>query len=163
MSSTIGPIVTKTLANQFLSTFVYGIFNNLDNTSSSIPARAAFQRDVLVGNNLFLAVDASGAFLDSTSNIQYALNKQIVNFPVTSLQFIKNFKSDVQQQIIEDLSNNIINNGGSSTGNFTEIDFTSRINNISVNLFDKIQYLSNTTTSNVQTAAIRIFLHNKIK
>ena len=92
---------------------------------------------------------ASGAFLDSTSNIQYTLNKQIVNFPVTSLQFIENFKSDVQQQIT-DLSNNIINNGGSSAGNFTEVDFTSRINNISVNLFDKIQYLSN-TTSNVQT------------
>jgi len=152
MSSTIGPIVTKTLANQFRSTFVYGTFNNLDNSSSSIPARAAFQRDVLVGTNLFLgngAVDASGAFLDSSSNIQFTLNKEIVSIPATSLKYLKNVTSDIQQQIL-DLSNNINNDGGSSTGNFTEIDFTNRINNISVNLFDKIQYLSN-TTSNVQT------------
>jgi len=113
MSSTVGPIITKTLANQFRSTFVYGTFNNLDNSSSSIPARAAFQRDVFVGNNLFLgnaAVDASGAFLDSSSNIQFTLDKQIVNFPVTSLRFIKKLTSDVQQQLI-DLSNNIVSNG----------------------------------------------------
>ena len=153
MASTIeGPGKTIVPANQFRSTFVYGNFANFDNSSSSIPARAFFQRDIGVGGNLFLGdgkTDASGAFLDSSSNIQFFLNKEIVNFPVTSLRFIKNLTSDVQQQI-NDLSNNIVNNGGQSTGSFTEIDFTSRINNISVNLFDKIQYLSN-TTSNVQT------------
>ena len=117
MSST----VTGTLANKFRSTFVYGVLNNLDNTSSNIQARAAFSRDVLVGNNLFLgnmAVDESDKFLDSTSNIQYTLNKEIVNFPVTSLRFLKNVTSDVQQQII-DLSNNITNNGGQSSNTVT--------------------------------------------
>jgi hypothetical protein len=104
MSSTVNPPVTKTLANQFRSTFVYGTFNNLDNSSSSIPARAAFQRDVLVGTNLFLengAVDASGAFLDSTANIQFTLNKEIVSIPATSLKYLKNVTSDIQQQIID--------------------------------------------------------------
>ena len=103
---------SKFLANQFRSTFVYGTFNNLDNSSNSIPARAAFQRDVLVGNNLFLgnaALDASDAFLDSTSNIQFTLDKAIVSIPATCLRFIKNVTSDIQQQII-DLSNNIVNN-----------------------------------------------------
>ncbi len=98
MSSTLGPPVTKTLANQFRSTFVYGTLNNLDNTSSSIPARAAFQRDVLVGNNLVLgnaALDASGAFLESTSNIQFTLDKAIVSVPATCLNYIKNVTSDV--------------------------------------------------------------------
>ena len=37
---------SKTLANQFRSTYVYGTFNNMDNTSNNIQARAAFQRDV---------------------------------------------------------------------------------------------------------------------
>ena len=117
MSSTLGPPITRTLANQFRSTFVYGTFNNLDNTSSSIiPARAAFQRDVLVGNNLFLGKgeqDASGNFIDSTSNIQFTLDKAIVSIAVTSLNYIiKHLTSDVQQQI-QDLSNNI-NNGEQS-------------------------------------------------
>ena len=61
-------------ANQFRSTFVYGNFANFDNSSSSIPARAFFQRDIGVGGNLFLGdgkTDASGAFLDSSSNIQF--------------------------------------------------------------------------------------------
>ena len=73
MSSTLGPPVTKTLANQFRSTYVYGTFNNLDNTSSSIQARAAFQRDVYIGNNLFLGKlekNDAGEFIDSTANIQ---------------------------------------------------------------------------------------------
>ena len=99
MTSTIGPIVNKTLANQFRSTFVYGTLNNLlDNTSSSIPARAAFQRDVLVGNNLFLGKgeqDASGNFIDSTSNIQFTLDKAIVSIPVTSLNYINNLLNSI--------------------------------------------------------------------
>ena len=125
---------SKTLANQFRSTFVYGTLNNLDNSSNSIPARAAFQRDVFVGNNLFLgngAVDAAGEFLDSTSNIQFTLNKEIVNFPVTSLRFIKNLTSDVQQQII-DLSNNITNNGGAQSSTFTDLTVSGFINGIKV-------------------------------
>ena len=98
MSSTPGP----PLSNKFRSTMIFGTFSNLDNTSTNTQARAAFSRDVFVGGNLFLgngAVDASGAFLDSTANIQYTLNKEIVNFPVTSLRFLKNVTSDIQQQI----------------------------------------------------------------
>ncbi len=136
-------MTSKTLANQFRSTFVYGTLNNLDNSSNSIPARAAFQRDVFVGGNLFLGnagVDASGAFLDSTSNLQYTLNKEIVNFPVTSLRFIKNLTSDIQQQII-DLSNNITNNGGTQSSTFTDLSVNGLLNGL------KIKDYGNGTTS----------------
>ena len=133
-SSTLEPpvTITGTQANKFRSTFVYGVFNNLDNTSTKTQARAAFSRDVLVGGNLFLGnmtVDASDKFLDSTSNIQYTFNKEIVNFPVTLLRFIKNITSDVQQQII-DLSNNITNNGQSST--FTNLTVSGSINGLKI-------------------------------
>ena len=110
----VNPTIRTTPANQFRSTFIYGVLNVMDNSTTKTQARAAFQRDVLVGSNLFLrngAVDEEDNFLDSTANIQYTLNKLIVNFPVTSLQYIKSLTSDVQQQII-DLSNNITNTGG---------------------------------------------------
>ena len=125
-------MTSKTLANQFRSTYVYGTLNNLDNISSSIQARAAFQRDVLVGNNLFLgnaAVDEAGSFLDSTSNIQFTLDKEIVNFPVTSLRFIKNLTSDVQQQII-DLSNNI--NNGEQSLSFNDLTISGTLNGLKI-------------------------------
>ena len=171
------PSTKITPANQFRSTFIYGVLNVMDNSTTGTQARAAFQRDVLIGNNLFLgtgAQDASGHFLDSTANIQYTFNKEIVNFPVTSLRYIRGLTGDVQQQII-DLSNNITNNGGQSSnivsGHFTNTDssdmsanaFFQRdvtvagnltvdgsINYISATTFDKISYLS-TVSSDVQT------------
>jgi hypothetical protein len=59
------------------------------------------------------------------------LNKEIVNFPVTSLRFIKNLTSDVQQQI-NDLSNNITNNGGAQSSTFTDLSVSGFINGIKV-------------------------------
>ena len=87
-------------ANQFRSTFIYGNLNVMENSYSQIPARAAFGRDVFIGENLFLGKaeqDASRNFLDSSSNFLFTLNKEIVSVPVTSLQYIKNVTSDVQQ------------------------------------------------------------------
>ena len=54
MSSDLVQGGPKTLANQFRSTCIYGVLNAMDNSYSQIPARAAFGRDVLVGENLFL-------------------------------------------------------------------------------------------------------------
>jgi microcystin-dependent protein len=132
---------SKTLANQFRSTYVYGTFNNMDNASNNIQARAAFQRDVLIGTNLFLGKgekDDSGDFLDSTANIQFTLNKQIVSFPVTTLQFIKNVTSDVQQQI-QDLSNNI--NNGEQSLSFNDLTISGTLNGL------KIKDYGNSNTS----------------
>ena len=111
-----------------MSTYVYVTLNNLDNSSSSIQARAAFQWDVFVGGNLFLGnseVDEAGAFLDSTSNIQFTLNKAIVSIPATCLNYIKNVTSDVQQQII-DLSNNI--NIGEQSLSFNDLTISGTLN-----------------------------------
>ena len=131
-------------ANQFRSTFIYGNLNVMDNSYSQIPARAAFGRDVFIGENLFLGKaeqDASRNFLDSSSNFLFTLNKEIVSVPVTSLQYIKNVTSDVQQQII-DLSNNITNNGGSEqSSTFTDLTVSGNINGL------KIKQYANENTS----------------
>ena len=81
MTSTLGPPKTVVNANQLRSTNVYGNFYVMDNSSSSIPARAGFGRDVYINGNLFLgngAVDASGYFLNSSSNIEFPFNKTLV-------------------------------------------------------------------------------------
>ena len=143
MTSTIeGPGKTSVSANQLRSTFVYGNFANFDNSSSSIPARAFFQRDIGVGGNLFLGdgkTDASGAFLDSSSNIQFTLNKEIVSIPATRLKYLKNVTSDIQQQI-QDLSNNINNDNGEQS-TFTDLTVNGFINGL------KIKSYANENTS----------------
>ena len=150
MTSTVGPPKTVVNANQFRSTNIYGTLNVMDNSSNSIPARAAFGRDVYVGGNLFLtsgALDSSGAFLDSSSNFEFTLNKSMVSVPVTSLNYIKNVTSDIQTQL-NTLSSK--SPGGSSStgldvsGNLT---FTGSINTISSSTFS---YLSS-VTSPIQT------------
>ena len=121
---------SKTLANQFRTTYVYGTFNNMDNTSNNIQARAAFQRDVHIGTNLFLGKgekDDSGDFLDSTANIQFTLNKEIVSIPATSLKYLKNVTSDIQQQI-----NNINNDGGGQSSTFTDITVNGNLNGLKI-------------------------------
>ena len=143
---------SKTLANQFRSTYVYGTFNNMDNTSNNIQARAAFQRDVHIGTNLFLGKgekDDSGDFLDSTANIQFTLNKEIVSIPATSLKYLKNVTSDIQQQI-----NNINNDEQSST--FTDITVTGNLNGL------KIKDYGNSNTS-FSTGNTLIFGNNNTR
>jgi len=145
MTSTVGPPKTVVNANQLRSTYVYGNFNVMDNSSSSIPARAGFGRDVYIGGNLFLgngAVDASGYLLNSSSNIEFPFNKTMVAVPVTCLNYIRNLTSDVQQQILD-----ISGSASAKSKSFIDISFTGSINSIGKGTLDYIK----TLTSDVQT------------
>ena len=145
MTSTLGPPKTVVNANQLRSTNVYGNFYVMDNSSSSIPARAGFGRDVYINGNLFLgngAVDASGYFLNSSSNIEFPFNKTLVAVPVTCLNYIRNLTSDVQQQILD-----ISGNASATSKSFIDISFTGSINSIGKGTLDYIK----TLTSDVQT------------
>ena len=120
MSTTIGPETSTQNYNKLRSTFVYGNLANLDTSTKSILAAAAFQRNVTIGGNLILGtetIDPSGNAIDSSSNIQFTLNKTLYNIPLKTLSYISNLSSDCQQQI-----NNIVSNSGiiSNVGYLTQ-------------------------------------------
>ena len=109
MTTIIGSGTTVQTANKMKSTYVYGNFANFDK-SDGTPAYAAFQRNVLVAGNLLLGtetLDPSGNAIDSSSNIQFTLNKILYNIPLKTLSYISNLSSDCQQQI-----NNLTTNSG---------------------------------------------------
>jgi len=102
MSTTVGPGTSVQTFNKLRSTWVYGNLVNLDTSTKSILAGAAFQRNVTIGENLILGtetIDPSGNVIDSSSNIQFTLNKIIYNIPLKTLSYISNLTSDCQQQI----------------------------------------------------------------
>ncbi len=166
MTSTVGPPKTVVNANQFRSTNVYGSFNVMDNSSNSIQARAAFGRDVYIGGNLYLAngaVDASGAFLDSTSNIEFTLNKAMVAVPVTSLNYIKNCTSDIQTQL-NTLSSKSTGSSSSTgldvSGNIT---FTGSINSVGKGTLDYIKNVTSDIQAQINSSNTNITnINNKI-
>ena len=164
MTSTVGPPKTTVNANQFRSTNVYGSFNVMDNSSNSIQARAAFGRDVYIGGNLFLtsgALDSSGAFLDSSSNFEFTLNKSIVSVPVTSLNYIKNVTSDIQTQL-NTLSSKSTG-GSSSSSSFSDLTFTGSINTIGKGTLDFIKNVTSDIQSQINSSNSNITnINNKI-
>ena len=112
MSTTVGQGTSVQTFNKLRSTWVYGNLVNLDTSTKSILAGAAFQRNVTIGENLILGtetIDPSGNVIDSSSNIQFTLNKILYNIPLKTLSYISNLTSDCQQQI------NNISSSGSST------------------------------------------------
>jgi hypothetical protein len=102
MSTTVGQGTSTQTFNKLRSTWVYGNLVNLDTSTKSILAGAAFQRNVTIGENLILGtetIDPSGNAIDSSSNIQFTLNKILYNIPLKTLSYISNLTSDCQQQI----------------------------------------------------------------
>ena len=158
-----GQETSSQTANKLRSTFVYGNFGNFDTSTGSILANAAFQRNVLIGNDLTLGLerlDSSGNAIDSGGNIKFLLNKIPYSIPLRTLSYLMNVTSDIQQQISNIPSSNIqtqitdiswipgtINRTNISNACSTEIlTFSTSINNITASTFG---YLSN-VTSNIQ-------------
>jgi hypothetical protein len=167
MTTIIGSGTTVQTANKMRSTYVYGNFANFDKSDGSIPAYAAFQRNVLVAGNLLLGtetLDGNGNAIDSSSNIQFTLNKTLYNIPLKTLSYISNLTSDCQQQI----SNLTTSSGGniSNVGYLTQTlsDITST--QFGTNAYNKLllsttslynsafggNTLYNNTTGNFNTA-----------
>ena len=110
-------MTTVQTANKMRSTYVYGTFGNFDKSDGSIPAYAAFQRNVLVAGNLLLGtetLDGNGNAIDSNSNIQFTLDKTLYNIPLKTLSYISNLTSDCQQQI---------SNLTASSGNISNVGY----------------------------------------
>ena len=99
--------------NKLRSTWIYGNLVNVDNSTKTILAGAGFQRNVSIGGSLILGtetIDVNGNAIDSGGNIEFTLNKVPYSIPLTTLSYLKNVSSDIQQQIT-----NISSSSGSST------------------------------------------------
>jgi len=62
--------------NNFKSSAIHGIFTNNDYADGTVLAQGTFQRDLYVGNNLYLGteVDISSVHVDSGANINFKVN-----------------------------------------------------------------------------------------
>ena len=113
MTTTVGGGTTVPTYNKLRSTWIYGNLVNLDNSTKTVLAEAGFQRNVTIGGNLILGLetlDANGNAIDSGGNIEFKLNKIPYSIPLTTLSYLKNVSSDIQQQIT-----NISSSSGSSS------------------------------------------------
>ena len=140
MTTIIGPGVSAPTANKIRSTYVYGTFGNFDKSDGTIPAYAAFQRNVLVAGNLILGtetLDDSGNAVDSSSNIMFTLNKTAHSIPLKTLSYIKNLSSDVQTQIT---------NISASAGNISSVGYiTQTLSDITSTQFGNQAYNKTST------------------
>lgn len=99
--------------NKLRSTWIYGNLVNLDNSTKTVLAGAGFQRNVTIGGSLILGtetLDANGNAIDNGGNIEFTLNKVPYSIPLTTLSYLRNVSSDIQQQIT-----NISSSSGSSS------------------------------------------------
>jgi len=113
MTTTVGGGTTVPTYNKLRSTWIYGNLVNLDNSTKTVLAEAGFQRNVTIGGSLILGtetLDANGNAIDSGGNIEFKLNKIPYSIPLTTLSYLKNVSSDIQQQIT-----NISSSSGSSS------------------------------------------------
>ena len=113
MTTTVGGGTTVPTYNKLRSTWIYGNLVNVDNSTKTVLAGAGFQRNVTIGGSLILGtetLDANGNAIDSGGNIEFKLNKVPYSIPLTTLSYLKNVSSDIQQQIT-----NISSSSGSSS------------------------------------------------
>jgi len=113
MTTTVGGGTTVPTYNKLRSTWIYGNLVNVDNSTKTVLAGAGFQRNVTIGGSLILGtetLDANGNAIDSGGNIEFKINKVPYSIPLTTLSYLKNVSSDIQQQIT-----NISSSVGSTT------------------------------------------------
>ena len=112
-----GQETSSQTANKLRSTFVYGNFGNFNTSTGSILANAAFQRNVLIGNDLILGLerlDASGNAIDTGGNIKFLLNKISYSISLRVLSYLADVSSNIQTQI---------NNISASAGNISNVGY----------------------------------------
>ena len=123
-----GQETSSQTANKLRSTFIYGNLGVFDKSDGSILANAAFQRNVLIGNDLTLGLetlDASGNLIDTGGNINFLLNKIPYSISLRVLSYLADVSSNIQAQI---------NNISASAGNISNVGYLPYTNLIGYNV-----------------------------